>query len=311
LGICHFSPYSLKSTRSSTVATASVDFIEFCLIEKMQVTNSEVVVEISHQTAEKSETFIGQWNRLISTTNWEKGSIIYQWRETLKKSKVNVSQYSDEAWSQLVGGVTPQHVGRLRRTAERFGHVYQEYEGIYWSHFYAALEWDDAEMWLEGAVQNQWSVSAMRRQRWEVLGRVPELEPVDSDIVSSEVKEENQSLELSEGKRKNDRDYIEGPVYEGPDFGEQDPMRSTDDHESRSDSRNSQSINDQYEDVEPVSKPNVRPFESFVDLPEDVEEATNAFKVAIIRHRAAEWEEISQSDMFALLDALKLLVSSG
>jgi hypothetical protein len=274
----------------------------------MQTTDTEQSIDISPQAAEQSETYIGQWNRLISTTNWEKGQIISRWREALKKSKVGVSEYSDEAWSQLVGGVTPQHAGRLRRTSERFGHVFQEYEGIFWSHFYAALDWNDAEMWLEGAVQNSWSVSAMRRQRWEVLGKVPELEPVEAEIVSSEVKEENQSLELSEGKRRSDRDYIEGPVYEGPDFGDQDPMRPPGERAAKSDAKQDRGGEEEYEDMDPASNPSVRPFESFEDLPEDVEEATNAFKVAIIRHRSAGWEEISQSDMSALLDALKLLV---
>lgn len=285
--------------------------VAFALVQvndkNMTILNSEIIIEISPLAVEQSETYIGQWNRLISTTNWEKGQIISRWREALKKTKVGVSEYSDEAWSQLVGGVTAQHVGRLRRTFERFGHVFQEYEGIFWSHFYAALDWDDAEMWLEGAIQNKWSVSAMRRQRWEILGRTPELEPVETDIVSTEIKEENQSLELTEGKRRNDRDYIEGPVYEGPDFGDQDPMKGP--NAGQSNPLGDETLG-AYEQVASESKPVVRPFESFVDLPEDVEEATNTFKLAIIRHRAAEWQEISQADMLALLDALKVLAEA-
>ncbi len=114
-------------------------------------------------------------------------------------------------------------------------------------------------------------------------------------------------MELSEGKRRNDRDSIEGPVFEGPDFGDQDPMRppggSADSSRSADDFADSESrISEQAP---------VRPFESFEDLPEDVEEATNAFKVSIIRHRSLDWEEISQSDMLGLLDALKVLVSQA
>ena len=30
-----------------------------------------------------SEVFLGRWNRLISTTNWEKGRIILEWRQAL------------------------------------------------------------------------------------------------------------------------------------------------------------------------------------------------------------------------------------
>jgi hypothetical protein len=264
-------------------------------------------IELSPKIVRQSDSFVGQWNRLISTTNWEKGAIIVEWRSSLKKSKASVTESSDEAWSQLVGGVTPQHVGRLRRTYERFGHVQKEYEGIFWSHFYAALEWDDAEMWLEGAVQSKWSVSKMRRQRWEVLGKLADQEPNDADIVISEVQEENQSLELSEGKRRNDRDYIEGPVFEGPDFGESDAMlgpKSSTKPTSNSDKE------DHLNKIQSTAT-SVRPFESFVDLPDDVEEATNAFKVAIIRHRSMDWCEISEADMLGLLDALKLLVGSS
>ena len=94
------------------------------------------------------------------------------------------AEYSDETWSRQVGSVTPQHVGRLRRVYERFGQVYDGYDdGLYWSHFQAALDWNDAEMWLEGAVQNDWSISEMRRTRWETLGGAAELQPREEDIV--------------------------------------------------------------------------------------------------------------------------------
>lgn len=260
-----------------------------------QKSNSDVV--ISPKAATQSKPFIGQWNNLVSTTNWDKGEIICQWRESLKSEKASSSESSDEAWSQLVGGVTPQHVGRLRRTFEKFGHTYKEYEGVYWSHFYAALDWEDAEMWLEGSVQNKWSVSGMRQQRWETLGKVGDA-PDASDIVSAESAEETQSLALSENTRSNDRDYIEGPVHEGPDWG---------DEESSGKSSKKDKSADQ-DDEQPSTVPHaIRPFESFDDLPTDIEEAANAFKVAIISHKAQQWEEISQDDVVGLLDALKRL----
>ncbi len=261
------------------------------------VSNIESIqrVAISDQSTDKSQPFIGQWNHLISTTNWEKGEIICGWRTALEDSGAAASEYSDEAWSQLVGGVTPQHVGRLRRTSQRFGHVYREYERVYWSHFYASLDWDDAEMWLEGAVQNKWSVAKMRQHRWETLGMPAGQEPDEKDIVATELNEETQSLELSEVKRHNDRDYIEGPVHEGPDFGDEQP-----------DNR-SQGASAPTEDVATTTKSGIRPFESFEGLPEDVLEASSDFKLAIIRHKSEDWSEISQADMIGVLDALKQL----
>lgn len=255
---------------------------------------------IEESTTEVSLPFVGQWNQLISTTNWDKGAIICQWRAQLEEQETSSSQYSDEAWSQMVGGVTPQHVGRLRRTFQRFGHVHTEYEGVFWSHFYAALEWDDAEMWLEGAVQNRWSVSAMRKQRWETLGKVGDA-PTNR-IEMSEVAEETQSLSLSDRPRNNDRDYVEGPVHEGPDWGD---GTATSDGSAKSSSE--PSSDETTDEPEKEAPHHIRPFESFKDLPDDVMEAASAFKVAIIRHKAAEWEEIPLDDMLAMLDALKQL----
>ena len=139
---------------------------------------------------EAAAEYVGRWNRLVSTTNWEKGRIIFEWREALGQAGAPAASLSDEAWSRQVGGVTSQHVGRLHRVYERFGAVHGQYAGLYWSHFQAALDWPDAEMYLEGAVQNGWSVSQMRNQRWEVLGGRPELKPREEEIVAAEVDEE-------------------------------------------------------------------------------------------------------------------------
>jgi hypothetical protein len=264
---------------------------------KSNVAVAEPKTVVSKATVTESEPFVGQWNQLISTTNWEKGQIICDWRESLQNSQAASSEFSDEAWCQLVGGVTPQHVGRLRRTHERFGHVFEEYKGVFWSHFYAALDWDDAEMWLEGAVQNKWSISAMRQQRWETLGKVGD-PPTTADVVASELAEETQSLALAESTRGNDRDYIEGPVHEGPDWG---------DEEASSGKRKKSSTELDDNDSESATPHAIRPFESFTDLPDDVMEAASAFKVAIVQHKANDWSEIDQEDLIGLLEALKQL----
>ena len=70
-----------------------------------------------------SQPYLGRWNLLVSTTNWEKGRIISDWRQTLIDAGAPAQEYSDDAWSRRVGGVSGQHVGRLRRVFERFGAV--------------------------------------------------------------------------------------------------------------------------------------------------------------------------------------------
>lgn len=269
---------------------------------ELAVETAEALTEEQQQELEtQSAPFVGKWNRLVSTTNWDKGAIIIAWREAMEKSGLPKGSYSDDRWSQICGGATPQHVGRLRRTHERFGHVYSEYEGLYWSHFYATLDWDDAEMWLEGAIQNDWSVSKMRNARWETMGQRPEDKPRVEQIVVSELEEEAQSVEAA---RMNDRDgeVAEGPRHEGPDFGDEDTAKSSVNREEQDEIQSAIAEN---------TGPKIRPFESFSDLPDDVSKAINSLKIAIIKHKADDWSEISLEDFHGLLDALKALTTAA
>ena len=261
----------------------------------VQPTASEAPVEAA------SEPYIGRWNTLVSTTNWEKGRIICGWREALIASDAPAADYSDEAWTRLVGGVTGQHVGRLRRVYQKFGEVHEQYEGLYWSHFQAAMEWDDAEMWLEGAVQNRWSVSQLRRQRWETLGAVAADEPSDKDIVKGELDED---FEPAQGARPS---------------GNVDPLRPKREQVEGHDDDDEADVSSRGKKEKPPStgaavysedEPHldvVRPFENLADLPEDLADAFDMFKLAILRHKTTGWEEISRDDVLASLDALKAL----
>ena len=264
--------------------------------QALDAINEELTDQQQQELESKSEPFVGKWNKLISTTNWEKGSIIVNWQSALEKAGLPKNSYSDERWSQLCGGATPQHIGRLRRTYSRFGHVYKQYEGLHWSHFFAALDWEDAEMWLEGAIQNTWSVSKMRNARWETMGKRPEDKPRVDQIVVTELDEENQSISAA----VSDGEYAEGPRAEDPDFGDSDSAASK---RGSKDSAGDEFVSA----VNEATGPKIRPFESFDDLPEDIQSAANAFKIAIIKHKADQWNEISLEDLHGLLDALKSL----
>lgn len=257
---------------------------------------------------ESSQPFIGMWNELVSQTNWDKGSIILKWRESLIDEGAPATAYSDEAWSQMVGGVTSQHVGRLRRVHQRFGEQRSTYENLYWSHFQAALDWEDAELWLEGAVQNHWSISQMRKQRWETLGADPSLKPDDRDIITADVDEDYEplrsSFDDSEASGDSQSGGSEGPRPEGPDFGDESGERVGQAGESKADPGES-IYSELGEDGAAIEF--VRPFENLGELPEDVADAFDSFKLSIIRHKAAGWLDISEADMLGCLDALKEL----
>jgi hypothetical protein len=260
--------------------------------------------EIDDATSAASAPYVGRWNRLVSTTNWDKGAIIAQWRDLLIEQNLPVAEYSDETWARIVGGVTGQHVGRLRRVYQRFGGVYEQYVGLYWSHFQSALDWEDAEMWLEGAVQNRWSVNEMRRNRWETLGAVPEQQPKENEIVATETDEDFEPAKnetQSDAKRESTPfdEATAGPTHEGPDFGE-------DREPSENITTTAMTGVEQFISAD-ANVPAVRPFENLPDLPEDVAEAFEAFKLAILQHRTSGWQAISREDLVASLDALKAL----
>jgi hypothetical protein len=158
---------------------------------------------------ETSAQFVGRWNHLISTSNWEKGRIISQWRISLADAGAPAGEYADEVWAKRVGGVSPQHVGRLRRVFDRFDEVRGDYEGLYWSHFHAAVDWEDAEMWLEGGVQNGWSVKQMMNQRWETLGSPEGSEPSDEDVVASEPDEDIETNPTADSEMQGEVAVVE------------------------------------------------------------------------------------------------------
>jgi len=250
---------------------------------------------------ETSTEYLGRWNRLVSTTNWEKGRIISEWRARLIDADAPVQSYSDEAWSRRAGNVSGQHVGRLRRVFERFGEVYDQYAGLYWSHFQAAVEWDDAEMYLEGAVASGWSVSQMRAQRWEALGAPAELKPRDEDVITAELDEdvppEEPAAPAIGGSMSEVQDVGDGGLRDDVPFdtepgaeGAVDTAPPPDDETSAADP--------------------VRPFEELPSLPDDLADAVETLKLVIVQHKLAGWRDVPCGAILDTLDALKQLALS-
>lgn len=263
--------------------------------------------ELSPAAIESSTPFVGRWNELVSTTNWEKGRIISEWRAALEAGSAAVTEYSDEAWARLVGSVTSQHVGRLRRVHGRFGELYSQYPGLYWSHFQAALDWPDAEMWLEGAITNRWSVSQMRGARWEAVGAPDGVKPADEEIVSAEIDEDayHEFAEPAALSPAEPATRADGPADRSGD-GPGDGSGSGDDEDYPAAS-GEPSIEEPWA-VD--AAPRVRPFEDLAELPDDVAEAFEQFKLVILNHKLAGWAEVSRSDILGVLDSLKQLASA-
>ena len=233
--------------------------------------------------------FIGRWNRLVSTTNWEKGRIVCEWRAAATADSDDAA--TDDAWSRLAGGVSPQHVGRLRRAYERFGDSHEQYAGLYWSHFQAALDWDDAEMWLEGAVHGDWSVAQMRQQRADTLGAVAEQASEDDAPWDEDSSEPLGSPAAETASAARDLPHATESALD--DGGPADQGFA----ENGSEASGLVSVESEIRTV--------RPFASLPSLPSDVAEAFESFKLAIVRHKHAGWTEVALDDVLATLEALK------
>jgi hypothetical protein len=235
---------------------------------------------------ETSTPYVGRWNELVSTTNWEKGHIIATWRKALIEADAPAASYGDEAWSRRVGGVSPQHVGRLRRVHDRFGPTRKQWAGLYWSHFQAALDWPDAEMWLEGAVQNGWSVAETRRQRWEAIGAPPELKPREEDIVQAELDEDvDLGVEAAPAEMFSPSAPAETLRESVGEVHDAEPPETA--------------------DADSVAAVAPAPLANLAPLPGDLSEAFDTLKLVILRHKVSGWQEVACDDVLAALDALK------
>lgn len=265
---------------------------------------------------ELSVSHVGHWNTLVSRTNWEKGSLILQWRATMVAAEVPKTAYSDDAWSRRVGNVTPQHVGRLRRVAERFGEKAKDYSDLFWSHFQAAMDWEDAEMWLEGAVQNGWSVAQMRVQRWEAVGAPEEMKPRSEDVFTAELDEDvspgNDATRTRGGVSQivtakvseiGPADIVEGFDSERPP--RQEETGTTSKKPRKSDQKSKEDVSNGHSTGELLDQ-----LGNCSDLPSDLAEAFETLKIAVLNHKLSGWKEVSPHKLIKKIDLIKSLVGS-
>jgi len=197
--------------------------------------------------------------------------------------------------------VSGQHIGRLRRVYERFGESFTQYVGLFWSHFQAVLDWEDAETWLNDASSNQWSVATMRLKRWEAIGSPAGQKPRDSDIVMSERDEDvnayndcdtvlDGNIKSVEPNRKNKKEHDKDRKKRSAD----------DEHESGSSSP----------DLGEFSSPAeaCAQMKQIKDLPEDLKEAFEQLKIVILSHKVSGWREVDPQRILTFLNAMKVVV---
>ncbi|MEX2286567.1 MAG: hypothetical protein WD648_05705 [Planctomycetaceae bacterium] len=99
----------------------------------------------------------------VSRCNWVVGECAAKWTRKFAKGR------SDADFGEQVG-LSSDQVYQRRRVWETFGDVAKEYPSLKWSHFYVALNWDDAADCFQWAQENEATVAEMRAWRRATRG---------------------------------------------------------------------------------------------------------------------------------------------
>ena len=114
------------------------------------------------RTADTEQGLIEEARRAVSQANWILGECAVRWCEQYARGR------TDADFGKLVG-VTGDKIYKCRRVSEVFGAV-DFVPRVSWSHYYEALNWDDAAECIEWAVQNEASLAEMKAWRRAMHG---------------------------------------------------------------------------------------------------------------------------------------------
>lgn len=115
------------------------------------------------ENLESEEELITTAQQAISQCNWVVGECAAKWTERYAKGR------TDTDFSALIG-LSPDQVYQRRRVWETFSDVYADYNRLKWSHFYVALNWEDAPECLQWAEENEATVVEMKAWRRALRG---------------------------------------------------------------------------------------------------------------------------------------------
>lgn len=131
--------------------------------------------------AETEEQIISRAQSAVSQCNWVVGDCAAAWTKKYAKGR------TDADFAALVG-MSADQVYQRRRVAETFGDIRENYPALRWSHFYVAVNWDDAPECLQWAAENEATVAEMKAWRRALRGE---------DLTADADENENEWIEAS------------------------------------------------------------------------------------------------------------------
>ncbi len=135
------------------------------------------------QPTETEEDLIQRAQEALNNCNWVIGECAATWTERYARGR------TDADFGARIG-LSGDQIYQRRRVWETFSDVHQEYPQLKWSHFYAALNWDDAAECLQWANEMQATIAEMkawrRAQRGEDLTeQADEQEPAAESAIEN------------------------------------------------------------------------------------------------------------------------------
>ena len=164
--------------------------------------------------AETESELVARAQTAVSQCNWVVGECAAQWTKKYARGR------TDGDFGLLVG-LSADQVYQRRRTWETFGDVSAEYPALKWSHFYVALNWNDAPECLQWALENEATVAEMKAWRRTMHGEDADTEAPSADwggspvsYVSTDVRPVRDPDEFGEGQGGGVRSASASPSSE-------------------------------------------------------------------------------------------------
>jgi hypothetical protein len=112
---------------------------------------------------ETEEQLVSRAQGALSRCNWVVGECAARWTKRYARGR------TDADFGQLVG-LSADQIYQRRRVWETFGDVCASYPQLKWSHFYVAVNWEDAPEVLQWATEQQATVAEMKAWRRALRG---------------------------------------------------------------------------------------------------------------------------------------------
>lgn len=159
---------------------------------------------------ESEEQLVSRAQEAVSLCRWVVGECASKWTQRYARGR------TDGDFAVLIG-LSGDQVYQRRRVWESFAPLRDEFPTLKWSHFYAALNWDDCRDCLSWAEETRSTVAEMRAWRRAQRGEDLSVDPVEEDAVR---------YVPAEPEFVHDAEHAAGSAAEGSSRSAGDPDRA-------------------------------------------------------------------------------------